>query len=320
MIRQGDKVVDWDDLPGVDADSRVWIGVPLTTWDVTTGLLCMTVTDPTIRRDDVIETLIVFNQRARLALENSRLLIELVASKGDLHEAKTSLVRTAELAIAGEIATGVAHQISNPLTSVMAHAHLLLQIAQPDDQVYLYSKAIKDAADRAAAVVQRMLDFSRVHEFAMEAVDTNKSLLSAVSLVRPQIDPFARLILTLGADLPPIAGSREHLEDVWINLLINARDALKGQDDAVITVTSSHDVEADAVIVIFQDNGPGIPQEAQGRVFSSFYTTKEEGVGLGLAICYDIIVQHHGSIHVESQENEGAKFVVRLPVSHLYMD
>jgi PAS domain S-box-containing protein len=315
MLRPRDCPDDWDDLPGVNSESAVWVAISLTTWDVTTGLLCLTLNNPPVGQDDVLGTLMTFNQKARLVLENSRLLAELVSSKGDLQEAQSRLIRSAELAVAGEIATGVAHQISNPLTSVMVHAHLLLQKLPPDDPLYEYCKAIKNATDRAANVVQRMLDFARTREFLMQPFDVNSSLSTAASLVQPQIDPYAKLVLNLSPEPPMIIGSREHLEDVWINLLINARDALKGKSDGVITLTTSIDETQRSVIVTLEDNGPGIPPDTLGRVFSSFFTTKEDGVGLGLAICYDIITQHHGLIHVENKEGGGARFVMRLPLS-----
>ena len=110
-------------------------------------------------------------------------------------------------------------------------------------------------------------------------------------------------------------GSAEHLEDVWINLMVNASDALGGRPDALIEVRSDFNVEQNTIIIKVKDNGPGIPADLQGRIFSSFFTTKEKGVGLGLAICYDIISEHRGTIQIESDSESGTTFVVTLPVT-----
>jgi signal transduction histidine kinase len=136
-----------------------------------------------------------------------------------------------------------------------------------------------------------------------------------MALVRSQIDPdYARLWVDLEPGLPPINGSEDHLQDVWINLLLNARDAVAERNNGEIKIISSRASDGKHVTINIQDNGTGIESGDRNRIFDPFFTTKKQGTGLGLAVCQDIIKHHGGSISVHSQPGEWTVFIVTLPV------
>jgi signal transduction histidine kinase len=230
-------------------------------------------------------------------------------------QAELALQRTARLSAIGELAAGVAHQINNPLFTVITDSHLLLEQLPSDSPAYESAAAIQRAASRAGDVVQRLLDFSRAQPSTARPVDVNASIRQAVDLIRVQIEPhIARLVVELAPQLPFIEASEEHLQDVWINLLLNARDAVGQSENAMIQITTKLNVEREMIEIVIEDNGMGISEEALTQIFTPFFTTKTRGTGLGLAVCYDIVRYHGGSISVKSALSQGATFIVSLPI------
>lgn len=304
----GERPKDCEDLPGYTTSTTGWIGVPLVASGVVIGYLSAATDQPHGYVVYDVETVQAFAHEAVLAISQSRLLDELQTMQGHL-------TRVARLSVAGEIAAGVAHQINNPLTSVIGHTHLLMSEFSPDSSVYERAEKIKQGAYRAASVVQRMLDFARVRPFEVEEISINASLETAIGLIRSHIEPrLARLNLEFEPDLPPIQGSQVYLEDVWINLLLNAADVLRDRTGGQINIKTSKSATGDSVIVSIEDNGPGMSKETLTHIFDPFFTTKSHGTGLGLAICHDVVTQHGGTIRVESEEGRGALFTITLPV------
>ncbi len=301
-------------LPGFETFTGTWASVPLRTHATPIGLLCAARAQPAAYSAPQIEALAAFAQQAALAVENAQILTQLETSLFELREAQTRLARSARLSAAGEIAAGVAHQINNPLTAVIAEAHLLAQALPAGDSRRESVDAIRDAAERAGRVVQRMLDLTRVHDYVMQPVNVNELLQSSIALVRAQLDSYRVCFeARFAARLPPISASRQHLEDVWLNLLLNARDAVSQSEHGMIEVVSVYDAAANSVRVSVRDNGPGIPPDHLKNVFEPFFTTKNYGTGLGLSICRDVIIRHSGIIEVESISGQGTTFTVSLP-------
>ncbi len=254
------------------------------------------------------------DELATLASTINAMLEALERSQAELQRAHDGLARAANLAAAGEIAAGVAHQINNPLTAIAADAHLMLKRTPTGSPDHESATAIQEAARRAGRVVQQLLDLTRTIPIPMHQVDVNQSLQNAIALVRSQVEPVARLSVELAPDLPPVRASGQHLEDVvWINLLLNARDAVRGRSGGHIRVRTAYNAERKLIEVVIEDNGVGIPQENLPRVFEPFFTTKPQGTGLGLSICQDVVERHGGSIQVQSQPGQGTRFLVRLP-------
>jgi signal transduction histidine kinase/sensor domain CHASE-containing protein len=310
-VRQAARTIN---LPGFESWTGTWVSAPLLTHAVPMGLLCLARDQPRAYAPPDLEALTAFAQQAALAVENAYILTQLETSLFDLREAQARLARTARLSAAGEIAAGVAHQINNPLTTVIAEVHLLGMGIKPDDPQRESVDAIQQAAERAGSVVQRLLDLTRVHDYVMEPLDINESLKNSIALVRAQIEPhLTRLDVRLDSRLPLVNASRQHLEDVWLNLLLNARDALNTSENGMIRVTSAYDATARVIRVTVQDNGPGIAPDHLKNIFEPFFTTKDYGTGLGLAICRDVVIRHSGQISVDSIQGQGTTFTITLP-------
>jgi len=291
-----------------------WIGLAIVAWDIVIGYLAVANDTPTPYSKRAIGAVQSFAYQAALILQNSEVFSELEMSRSDLNEAQTRLARAVQLQVAGEIATGIAHQVNNPLTTVIAESYLLAKYLPPDNPHYDSVQAIREAAYRAGTVIQRLVDFARARPFEMETVDVNLSVSNAAALLRDQIEPhIARLTLELAPDLPTIQGSERHLEDVWLNLLLNARDAIDPPGSGEIQLTTAYDKRNDVIVVRITDNGQGIAPDRLDKIFKPFYTTKEKGSGLGLSICKDVVAKHGGAIRIESIQHQGATALVTLP-------
>jgi two-component system NtrC family sensor kinase len=232
----------------------------------------------------------------------------------ELRLAQAQLIRAARLSAVGELAAGVAHQINNPLTTVIADAQLLVKALPPDHAGYPSAAAIFQAGWRAQRVVQRLLNFSRPDELAFAPTDLNESIMEAIDLISAYFERDGiQVEVALAPSLPQIPANGHQLEEVWINLLMNARDALRDVRPAIIRVTS--ELCESQVEVKVSDNGHGIAAANSAQIFTPFFTTKEQGRGngLGLSVCQTIVRNHSGEISFESQEGKGTTFRVRLP-------
>ncbi|MFQ5875326.1 MAG: GAF domain-containing protein, partial [Dehalococcoidia bacterium] len=254
--------------------------------------------------------------QAAIAIENARLFDDLNKAYKELATTQARLFQSAKLSAIGELAAGVAHEINNPLTTIIGDAQLLLREMKPGQPGYESATAIERAGWRASKVVRNLLSFSRREEYDFAPTDINDTIESALSLIAYQIERAnIRIDKELPSDLPLVLASAHHLEEVWINLLLNARDAIPKGQEGEIHIASRLDEQNRSVQVLVSDNGCGIPPEHLGKIFEPFFTTKDpgKGTGLGLYISYNIIEQHHGSIQVESEVGEGTTFTVTLP-------
>lgn len=231
---------------------------------------------------------------------------------------ENSLVQAGKLAAIGQLAAGVAHEINNPLTAINANAQMLEMTMPHDDDNFESVELIVQAGDRAAKVVRGLLDFARQSQFEFEMVDVNGTIMQALGLVAYQFTAAnIKVIKKLAKGLPQVDASWEHLESVWLNLLINSRDALASlPGEKQVEIVSSLDSTGKEILVFIRDNGHGMATGELAHAFEPFFTTKGpgQGTGLGLANCRRIIEQHGGEIEVSSSAREGSTFVIRLPV------
>ncbi len=272
---------------------------------------------PLVIGPERLEFLQALGVQAAIAIENATLFDNLQRSHQALRDAQTRLVSAARLTAVGELAAGVAHQINNPLTTVIADAQLLLKSVGPDHPGYASAAAIFQAGWRAQRVVQRLLGFARPDEGKYVPTDVNETLVEALDLVGAHIGRGgADVKVQLAAYLPPIPANGRQLEEVWINLLMNARDALIEGRSGVITLSSRLAADGAAVEVEVADNGRGLSEADRSHLFTPFYTTKGDarGNGLGLSVCQSIVQDHFGQIRFESQPGEGTAFFVQLPL------
>jgi len=220
--------------------------------------------------------------------------------------------QTEKLASIGRLAAGVAHEINNPLTGVLTFAHLLRDKPNMDDQDRQDLDLIIHETSRAADIVRNLLDFARERAAIKEPLDINDVIRRTLRLIRNQkrFDQIEiREVLT--EDLPSVEGDMNQLQQVLLNLALNACEAMPS--GGVITIRTA--IEEGLIVVRLTDTGCGIKKEHLGQIFEPFFTTKPvgKGTGLGLAVSYGIVHQHGGRLEVESQEGQGATFSLVLP-------
>jgi len=221
------------------------------------------------------------------------------------------VLRQERLASLGLLAAGVAHEINTPLTGISSYAQLLLEETSAQDPRRALLQKIEDQTNRASQITGSLLNLARPERTSLQSLDINQTIREALQLFEPQVRGAAvELRVDLAEGLPPIDGHRGKLQQVLLNLLINARDAVS--EEGRIEVRSS--LVDDRIRICVSDNGVGIADEDLGSIFDPFFTTKGrgKGTGLGLSISYGIVREHAGEIHVESQPGRFTQFTIEL--------
>lgn len=243
-------------------------------------------------------------------------LEELVAQRtAELESSQGQLLQSAKLAAIGELVSGVAHEVNNPLAAISMYSEILMD--EIEDGVAKEHLGIVNAqAERAIAIVDNLLSFARKHTPNRAYASVNDSITSTVELRAYDLNlDNIKIALDLDPDLPRTMADFRQLQQVFLNLITNAEQALKqARGRGTITIGTQ---KTDGVIKIsVADDGPGIPAGGLSRVFEPFYTTKDvgKGTGLGLSICHGIIQEHGGQIRVESTEGSGATFIIEMPI------
>jgi signal transduction histidine kinase len=265
--------------------------------------------------------------QAGIAIENASLYEELRRSYEELKQSQALLVRQEKLASLGRLAAGVAHELNNPLSSVAGFAEALQRRAAegegagpfPFADCQEYLGVIQSEVARAAAIVHRLLDFSRQREPAFGPLDLQSVVSDAVSFVKRQASlANQQIVLSPFRKEFEVRGDVQMLQQVFLNLLTNALDAVATGGEVRISAEDEGPLRGRPwVAVQVADNGTGISPEDLARIFDPFFTTKEvgKGTGLGLAICQSIVEQHGGSIDIQSEgRGKGTVVTVRLPL------
>jgi two-component system, sporulation sensor kinase E len=233
------------------------------------------------------------------------------------------LIQSEKMSSIGVLATGIAHEINNPLTSVAGCAEALqrrlrddpmLQAAGSREVFPSYLEIIIRESYRCKGIIDHLLSFGRKSDGSFVEVDINEVLLEILELLRHQAScRQVRIVTQLQAGIPRVLGDPSGLRQVCMNLLINAHQAIDSGGQVEVTTTYAG---GRMVSIQIEDDGCGIAQETIDRIWDPFFTTKAvgKGVGLGLALSYDIVKRHGGEIHVESRDGEGSKFTVTLPL------
>jgi len=219
------------------------------------------------------------------------------------------------LASVGEMASGIAHEINNPLTSVIGFAQLLIQKDIPED-IGEDVKIINDGAQRVASIVKRLLTFAHQHKPERTYVNINDIIATTLDLRAYEIETSnIKVITQLDPDLPSTMADGGQLQQVFLNIIINAETEMKlahGKGNLFIKTETMDNT----IRISFKDDGPGIAKENLERIFEPFFTTREvgKGTGLGLSVCHGIVTEHGGRIYAESELGKGATFIVELPL------
>lgn len=229
----------------------------------------------------------------------------------DINLQKT-LMQNEKLASIGRLSAGVAHEINNPLTTILTSALLLQEELSPDDPAYEEMQIIANEALRCRKIVTSLLDFARQTRPHKEMTDINQVVTESVLLTQKQAAfKDIRMQSELTPGIPELMCDKGQIEQAFINLILNAVEAT-GEGGTIMVVTS-HDQNAARIKI--SDTGQGIDTDQIDRIFEPFFTTKESGTGLGLSITHGIVEQHGGTITVESSKGQGACFTIRLPVT-----
>jgi len=230
--------------------------------------------------------------------------------------AKNRIQESERLAMIGQLAAGVAHELNNPLQGIVAYSHLLLEKVPDDDPMRGSLQKIVTQADRSKDIIRGLLDFSRQTKPQKMPSNVNHILLECVSLVEKQpIFHNIEIEKDFVGTLPLISVDPSQIQQVFMNMIINAAEAMEGSGRLILE--TRFDAVDNTVDVIFTDTGHGIREEDMTRLFDPFFTTKEvgHGTGLGLAISYGIVRKHRGTITVESEIGKGTTFIISLPAT-----
>jgi len=253
---------------------------------------------------------ILANQTA-VAVENSKNYNALLKVNEELKVTQAQMIQAAKLAAVGELTGGIAHEINNPLQILLGH----IQLMQLGRDLPKRIEIVKEQVEKIAQITRRLLNFSRKvpEDFKFEPVNVNFAIQEIITLVSYQFKyNDIELVLKLDPSLPTIYGNKVYLQQVFLNLMINAKDAMPEGGKLIIETLS----ENENVVIKFTDTGVGIPPELREKIFEAFFTTKgSKGTGLGLSISRWIVKKHSGEIKVESEVGKGSTFSIILPLN-----
>ena len=244
-------------------------------------------------------------------------LHQLAQSHKELSATQQQLIQSEKMASVGQLAAGVAHEVNNPLGTILLYSHMLLEKLGNKDARREELEIIAKEATRCRDIVRGLLDFARQRKLQIENIDLNKIVSEVLTLASKQPSfQKVEIIKTLEPSLPLMSGDPVQLKEVFLNIVSNAGEAMP--EGGKMMVSSRFNTGGGNVEVVIRDTGLGIPAENLNKIFMPFFTTKKigQGTGLGLAIAYGIVKMHRGSIDVESKPKEGTTFVVKLPLAN----
>jgi two-component system NtrC family sensor kinase len=260
-----------------------------------------------------VNLLIAVGSQISSAIERTLLYDQTRQAYDDLRRTQEQLLHSEKMAAVGQLISGVAHELNNPLTAILGYSQLLTASAQVGPQGLEYSEKLYKQAQRTHRIVQNLLSFARQHKPERIPVRINQVLEDTLALRDYDLRMNnIKLHLDLAEDLPLAAADPHQLQQVFLNLVNNAVDAiLEVSEFGELWVRTAR--QADKFLIEFVDSGPGVKDSS--KVFDPFYTTKPvgKGTGLGLSICYGIITEHGGQIRVRNLPPRGACFTIELP-------
>jgi signal transduction histidine kinase len=265
-----------------------------------------------ITQDD-LHILSMLAHQAGLALENARLYSEIARTNEELRAARERLIESEKMMAMGEMASGLAHEIRNPLVSIGGFARRLMRKFPDDEQVQSYVQVIVTEVERLEKILNEITAFSQDPRGTYKERDFNPIVEEALGLVRRELEEARIQVQTQWGTVPQIFGDNRQLLHVFYNLFVNAWQAMP--QGGVLSVRTFVKKEGDRSWVVCEvaDTGGGIPPELLHNIFNPFFTTKVHGSGLGLPIVHKIVTRHNGEVDIDNRPGEGVSFQVKLP-------
>ena len=262
-----------------------------------------------------VRSLFEFAKEASVAFRNAALFDELRDSNQELMKIQSGFLHSVQHSAIAQLATGIAHEIHNPLTIISGKAQILLLKRDKivyDEQVEDVLKTIVKQTKRAADITRKLLMFSESHKSARELVDFETVVNDTIALLSYQVSlDQIQVIKRFEHPIPKWLGNIGELREAFLNLFLNAVQAIGTK--GTVQVVVRYRKQDEAIELRVSDSGPGIPEGDLARVFHPFFTTRQGSSGLGLFVTQQIIHGYHGSIHAESKSGEGAAFIIELP-------
>jgi signal transduction histidine kinase/CheY-like chemotaxis protein len=261
-------------------------------------------------READLEMFLILARQAVVAMENARLYAELRDYVRRVEESQQALLQAEKMAAAGRLTASIAHEINNPLQAVQNCIHLAGREDLPMEKRNEYFELARSELDRLRLTVQRMLDFYRPNAVAPQPVDLAELLNHVLGLMGKQLEERnIRITKNVPSSLPRVKAVTSQIQQVFINLILNAYDAMSTGGELEITARATRD----GVEFTFQDSGPGVPSGKGLNIFEPFVSTKEGGTGLGLTVSYNIVTAHGGALELIPAREPGACFRVYIP-------
>jgi two-component system NtrC family sensor kinase len=253
---------------------------------------------------------LILARQAEVAMENAELYAELRNYVRRVEDSQQALLQAEKMAATGRLTASIAHEINNPLQAVQNCMHLAGREDLPQEKRGEYFDMARSELERLRTTVQRMLDFYRPNAVAPQAVDIAELLRHVLGLMSKQLEEHnIRIRMDTPTDLPLVNAVNNQIQQVFLNLILNAYDAMPSGGELHITGRAARD----GVEILFQDTGPGVTYEESRNIFEPFFSTKEGGTGLGLTVSYNIVTAHGGVLELVPTREAGACFSVYLP-------
>lgn len=249
-----------------------------------------------------------------LAGSFNRMTEELKVREAALTHAQAALIQSEKMAAFGQLGAGIAHEVKNPLAGILGYAQLAMRKMEKDTPTYKHLEIIEKETRRCKMIIENLMKFARQEKAEFTLLDLNQTVEESIALVDHQLTINRVSIDKRFSPVPRILGNVNQLQQVMMNLMINAQQAMEPGGGTVTISTRPID---GAIELRVADTGPGIPREIQSKLFEPFFTTKPagKGTGLGLSVTYGIVRDHKGEIRIESEPGQGASFVLTFPVA-----
>jgi len=286
---------------------RMMIDAPITYRDDVLGVLRIYFDEPREFSEEEFHYIILIAERGASVIQRAQ-LIEIQESRYD-----QLALQTEKLSALGRMAAGIAHEINNPLAGILLFSSNLLKKAPEEGPFREGLEIIVQETLRCKAIIQDLLEFSRASEPKTSLANVNNVIERAIHLLENEFRlRHIRLEVDLSKQLPEILIDENQIEQILVNLLLNAIQAIEEQ--GTVTILSNVTSDRRNVAIEVSDTGCGISPENMSKIFEPFFSTKVKGTGLGLALTYGIVQKHGGHVYAFSQPNQGSRFIVELPI------